>query len=446
MLLHAANSAATLREPRLALRHGPLRGRDLRPRPVPARPGRAAGSSPRCELRSYVADVKRFDAGRRAPATGAPGGAGATTWVGVLPIGYGDGVRRGLCQQRRGAGRRHAATRSSAPSRWTTSPSTSGPRPEVEPGRRGGADRRPGRRADPRRGVWRERLGTINYEITCGISAPGAARVTAMSAEVADGSAAAPAVQAAREALARRRRLDRRRRGPRRRCSGARGHRPRPRGAARRGGRAAGRSPGPAAPAFQLSDRLRDLAGGRPRRELAGRRRRSCAAKRSRRTSASATSPSTRSRFRSPTAAIRSTRTRGCADLDGAILRAVSERSFADDPLRSCAPPGSAPSSASSSSPRRSSSPAHVGRRGGRARRRAPTSPSCALLLAGPDAAARPRAAGRAGDRPPRCCRSSTALRGVVQNPNHHLDVHGHTLEVLEELLEHRERPRPHRR
>ncbi len=28
------------------------------------------------------------------------------------------------------------------------------------------------------------------------------------------------------------------------------------------------------------------------------------------------------------------------------------------------------------------------------------------------------------------------ALRGVAQNPNHHLDVHGHTIEVLEHLLE----------
>jgi putative nucleotidyltransferase with HDIG domain len=28
------------------------------------------------------------------------------------------------------------------------------------------------------------------------------------------------------------------------------------------------------------------------------------------------------------------------------------------------------------------------------------------------------------------------ALRGVVQNPNHHLDVHGHTIEVLRNLLE----------
>ena len=27
------------------------------------------------------------------------------------------------------------------------------------------------------------------------------------------------------------------------------------------------------------------------------------------------------------------------------------------------------------------------------------------------------------------------ALRGVEQNPNHHLDVHGHTIEVLRQLL-----------
>ena len=27
-------------------------------------------------------------------------------------------------------------------------------------------------------------------------------------------------------------------------------------------------------------------------------------------------------------------------------------------------------------------------------------------------------------------------MRGVGQNPNHHLDVHGHTIEVLRALLE----------
>ena len=45
--LHAANSAATLREPGLALRHGPLRDRDLRPRPVRRGPGARRASSRR---------------------------------------------------------------------------------------------------------------------------------------------------------------------------------------------------------------------------------------------------------------------------------------------------------------------------------------------------------------------------------------------------------------
>ena len=38
------------------------------------------------------------------------------------------------------------------------------------------------------------------------------------------------------------------------------------------------------------------------------------------------------------------------------------------------------------------------------------------------------------------------ALRGVEQGPNHHLDVHGHTLAVLEHTLEVEARPRPLRR
>ena len=40
------------------------------------------------------------------------------------------------------------------------------------------------------------------------------------------------------------------------------------------------------------------------------------------------------------------------------------------------------------------------------------------------------------------CCPSSIALRGVEQNRFHHLDVHGHTLEVLEARDRARARPR----
>ena len=93
--VHAANSAAVFREPALALRHGALRGRRLRARPVPgrsrrARPGRRRS---RCAPTSPTSSASR--PGTR-PATAGPGGREAETWVGVLPLGYGDGVRRGL--------------------------------------------------------------------------------------------------------------------------------------------------------------------------------------------------------------------------------------------------------------------------------------------------------------------------------------------------------------
>ena len=47
LIVHAANSAATLREPGLALRHGALRGRDLRARSVRRGPARRRASSRR---------------------------------------------------------------------------------------------------------------------------------------------------------------------------------------------------------------------------------------------------------------------------------------------------------------------------------------------------------------------------------------------------------------
>ena len=91
------------------------------------------GLEPALELRSYVGDVKRFEAGASA-GYGRTWSAPADTWVGVLPIGYGDGVRRGTLQQRRGAGPRPPPSGGRQRSRWTTSRSTSAPRREVEPG------------------------------------------------------------------------------------------------------------------------------------------------------------------------------------------------------------------------------------------------------------------------------------------------------------------------
>jgi alanine racemase len=92
--LHVANSAATLREPAshfdmvrcgIAVYGLDPFGRD------PAE----QGLEPALELRSYVADVKRFEPGDSA-GYGRQWRADRGTWVGVVPIGYGDGVRRAL--------------------------------------------------------------------------------------------------------------------------------------------------------------------------------------------------------------------------------------------------------------------------------------------------------------------------------------------------------------
>ncbi len=107
LVVHAANSAAALRAP--ASHFDMVRcgiaayGLD----PFNADP-RARELEPALELRSYVAAVRRFDEGDGA-GYGQTWRAPAATWVATLPIGYGDGVRRGLSN--RGevlvAGRRH---------------------------------------------------------------------------------------------------------------------------------------------------------------------------------------------------------------------------------------------------------------------------------------------------------------------------------------------------
>ncbi len=124
----------------------------------------------------------------------------------------------------------------------------------------------------------------------------------------------------------------------------------------------------------------------------------------------------------------------GLADLEGGFLRAVGERSFYEDPFVCSAPPAWRPSSSWRSTQGPSLSP-------------------------GPEAA---RAAEPAGERQLAELRQLVggsdplrglalldelgltavvlpeleALRGVGQGANHHLDVHGHTLTVLEHTLE----------
>jgi alanine racemase len=166
LLVHAANSAATLRD-RAAhfdmvrcgvaiygldpFHHDPFE-REL---------------EPALELRSYLADVKRFAAGESV-GYGRRWRASDDTWVGVLPIGYGDGVRRALSNNADVlvAGRRHPLVGTVSMDNITID---LGAETNLAPGAEatliGGQD------AD--RVLCEEvarRLETINYEVTCGIS------------------------------------------------------------------------------------------------------------------------------------------------------------------------------------------------------------------------------------------------------------------------------------
>ncbi len=94
ILLHAANSAATLRGEEFhfdMVRCGvAVYGLD----PFGSDPA-AHGLDPVLSLHTYVADVKRCHQGESV-GYGRTWTASEDTWVGVLPVGYGDGFRRGL--------------------------------------------------------------------------------------------------------------------------------------------------------------------------------------------------------------------------------------------------------------------------------------------------------------------------------------------------------------
>lgn len=166
LILHAANSAATLRDPALhfdMVRCGvAIYGLD------PFGTNAAAhGLEPAMSLLSYVADVKRFRPGESA-GYGRSWHALEETLVGVLPVGYGDGVRRGLsnlCDVLIGDDRRPQVGTISMDN-LTVDLGTGS---VVEPGEPAVLLGRQGQ-AEVRAEEWARRLGTINYEITCGIS------------------------------------------------------------------------------------------------------------------------------------------------------------------------------------------------------------------------------------------------------------------------------------
>ncbi|MFN2615984.1 MAG: alanine racemase [Thermoleophilaceae bacterium] len=165
LLVHAANSAAAFRDPaaRFDMARCGVAVYGLDPFQ-----GDAAerGLEPALSLESWVAAVKRFGPGDSA-GYGRTWRATRETWVGVLPIGYGDGWRRALSNNCDVLvrGRRHQLVGTISMDNVTIE---LGPDTEVQVGDRAvliGAD---GAERISSEEVAR-RLDTINYEITCGL-------------------------------------------------------------------------------------------------------------------------------------------------------------------------------------------------------------------------------------------------------------------------------------
>ena len=167
LVLHAANSAATLRD---AASHFDMvrcgiavYGLD----PFGEDPV-ARELEPALALHSNVADVKRFRAGDSA-GYGRTWRAESDTWVGVLPIGYGDGVRRALGNNADVlvAGRRYPLVGTVSMDNVTID---LGADTDVAPWTPATLIGAQGAERILCEEVAR-RLDTINYEVTCGISA-----------------------------------------------------------------------------------------------------------------------------------------------------------------------------------------------------------------------------------------------------------------------------------
>lgn len=167
LVLHAANSAATLREPAAHLdmvRCGiAIYGLD----PFGESPF-AHRLEPALSLRSYVADVKPLERGDSA-GYGRTWRAAEPTRIGVLPIGYGDGVRRALGNNAEVLVGGHRVPLVGTVSMDNVTVEL-GSATQVEPGEPAvliGAQGEERILAED----WARRLDTINYEISCGISA-----------------------------------------------------------------------------------------------------------------------------------------------------------------------------------------------------------------------------------------------------------------------------------
>ena len=166
VVAHAANSAAVLRDRRShydVARCGiAIYGLD----PFQRDPSEH-GLRPALSLSSHVADVKRFPAGASA-GYGRRWQAPVDTWVGVIPLGYGDGVRRALTNDADVLvrGRRHPLVGTVSMDNITID---LGPESDVEPGEEAVLIGKQGEEEILAEEIAR-RLETINYEVTCAIS------------------------------------------------------------------------------------------------------------------------------------------------------------------------------------------------------------------------------------------------------------------------------------
>ncbi len=164
--LHAANSAATLRG--REFHFGMVRcGVAIYGLDPFGRDAAAQGLEPALALHTYVADVKRIHAGESV-GYGRSWRAPADTWVGVLPVGYGDGYRRGLSNVAEVAidGMRRPLVGTVSMDNVTVD---LGPETDIAPGQPAVLV---GEQGDARvdAELLAERLGTINYEITTGLT------------------------------------------------------------------------------------------------------------------------------------------------------------------------------------------------------------------------------------------------------------------------------------
>jgi alanine racemase len=166
VIVHAANSAAALRDPGShfdMVRCGiAIYGMD----PFGDDPA-AHGLEPALSLRSWVAAVRRFEPGDSA-GYGSRWTAAEPTWVATVPIGYGDGWRRGLTNNCDVLirGRRHPLVGTVSMDNVTVA---LGPDTDVEVGDEAVLIGAQGDERILAEEVAR-RLSTINYEITCGLT------------------------------------------------------------------------------------------------------------------------------------------------------------------------------------------------------------------------------------------------------------------------------------